>query len=48
MPVSSDTITGDDEFTSNDTGKIYDADGVEIVSLGGTEIGRRMKIEQSK
>jgi hypothetical protein len=39
------TLTGADTFTSQDTGKIFDLDGNEIVSISGTIQARRMKIE---
>jgi hypothetical protein len=39
------TLTSTDEFMSVDVGKILDLDGNEIVTIGGTEQGRRMKIE---
>lgn len=39
------TVTGANEFTSIDTVKLFDLNGNEIVTLSGSERGRRMKIE---
>jgi hypothetical protein len=36
----------DDEFTSEDTGAVFDLDGNEVVSIAGMVRGRRMKIER--
>lgn len=39
------TLTSDDDYTSSDTGQIFDPNGNQIVSLSGREVGRRMKVE---
>ena len=39
------TLTSADDFTSVDVGKLLDLQGNEILPLGGTEQGHRMKVE---
>jgi hypothetical protein len=39
------TVTGADEFTSVDAGKIFDLAGNTLVTISGRNQGRRMKIE---
>jgi hypothetical protein len=43
--TSTITMTGEDTFTSVDVVKILDLGGNEIVTLGGTQQGRRMKVQ---
>ena len=39
------TFTGDDAYSSVDTGRVLDLSGHTIVSIGGTHQGHRMKVE---
>ena len=39
------TFSSDDEYSSVDTGKILDLSGHTVINIGGTHLGRRMKVE---